>query len=141
MLDEPLEVYAPDSGLKTPRKMAVLFLQRLLGQALIDRAVAVNIVHDTEDDCLRALEYSTEEHSAAFPWREFLPAPGPLSDLVLKEVRRRIGVRRAPGEGTLHYKYGTLKRTAAVAAPNQFEVRIYFTADRPPMRTKGLPQV
>ena len=136
---EKLDVYAPDFGRKTPRTMAVLFLQLVLRQALTDRAVAVNLFHDAEDDCLRGLEYFPEKDTGAetsYQYREFHPAPACFSEQVLGELRRRIGVDCAPGEGTLHYRYEGKVMPALAVVSDSSEVRVYFTGHRPTMRKK-----
>lgn len=133
-----LEVCAPESGKKTPRSKAVLFLKLVLRQALDDGAIAVNLFHDLEDDCLRGLEYFVEQREGQeCAWREFYPAPGNLAEQVLDEVRWRSGSRAPSREGTLHYRYLNSRRRAAVLAPSGREVQLYFGDDRPPMRTKN----
>jgi hypothetical protein len=97
-----LEVLVPESGRRTPRRMAVLLLQRVLRQTLDDECVATNLFYDSEDDCLRGLEYSGADGTSEAGSREFLRAPGCSAKQVLEELRWRSGVGDAPGEGTLH---------------------------------------
>jgi len=134
---ERLEVLAPESGRKTPRKMGVLFLQLVLRQTLTDGGVALNLFHDGEDDCLRGLEYFVEGEGKS-TWREFYPAPGCFAEQVLRELRWRSGVHHAPGEGMLHYRRQGKALTALAIVPDSSEVRVYFTEDRPTMRNKGV---
>ena len=138
---EKLEVFAPESGRKTPQSMAVLFLQLVLRQALTDRAVAVNLFHDAEDDCLRGLEYFAEQDEGAeIAWREFCPAPGCFAEQVLNELRWRIGMDQPSGHGILHYRYHGSGCQASAFGPSSREIRLYFTDDRPPMQTKDVTQ-
>jgi len=116
--------------------MAVLFLQLVLRQTLHDECVAANLFYDSEDDCLRGLEYSGTDSTSETGIREFLPAPGCFAKQVLKEFRWRVSVHHAPGEGTLHYKHQGKALTALAIVPNLSEVRVYFTEDRPTMREK-----
>lgn len=137
---EELEVFAADSGLKTPRHMSTLFLQLVLRRALADRAMSMNVFHDTEDDCLRTLQYVRDETTGELTWIEFHPAPGELAQPVLRELRKRIGVRRVPGQGSLRYRYRGCWKLATAAVPSKQEFQIHFTAARPPMRTKVVPE-
>ena len=131
-----LEVFAPESGRRTPRRMAVLFVQCVLGQVLADDCVAVNIFYDEEDDCVRSLEYFGWRKLQEPADRELLPAPGCFAEQVLQELRWRVGVDCPGGSGTLHFKYEGIRRTAFCEVPDLSEVCVYFTDDRPTMRNK-----
>ena len=132
-----LVVWAPESRRKTPRRAVVLFLQLLLRQAVEDDAVAVNVFYDEEDKCLRALEYVKHENETErWDWREFAPAPGYFAAQVLKELQWRTGFSRAKSHGGLCYEYAGRCNVADTRWASAGEARIYFTVERPPMRSK-----
>ena len=137
---EKLTIDSRDVVGEIPREMAVVFLQLALRQVLTDNGVAVNLFYDMEDDCLRAVEYfRSEKEDVEFTWRELYPAPGCFAEQVLNEVRWRVAVDAPSGEGTLHYDYAGSRRQAIAMAPKPTEIRLYFTDDRPSMRSKGTP--
>lgn len=131
-----IEIDAAKSGNRTSRRMAVRFLHGILRQALVDGALAINLFYDAEDDCLRALQCRRDPASGAVSWFEFLPAPGYFAADVLRELRRRLGMRVGEQEGVLQYTFEGQSRTAVGSNFHDHEVRVYFTSDRPVMRTK-----
>ena len=140
-LDDPeiamdkLEIDAPPFPVSP--EMTTLFLQLVLLQAIKDHAVAMNVFHDAEDDCLRTVGYRRRAGSSGFDYYELLPAPACLAAEVLAELRRRIGCTEGTGDGTLRLRHQSRVLTLRAIVPDSSEVRLYFTDDRPPMRTKG----
>jgi hypothetical protein len=133
---EKLEVNTPPTP--TPHEMTILFLQLVLLQVIEDKAVALNLFHDAEDDCLRAVEYCRRENSPGFDSLELAPAPRCFANQVLSELRRRIGGSPTSlTDGTLRLRHHAREITLAAVVPDSSEVRVYFTDDRPPIRTKG----
>jgi len=134
IVQDKLEVLINDSDQERQQK-ATQFLQLLLMQALSDKAIAINIFYDQDDDCLRALEYFAE-NSIQENIREFYPAPGYFAKNVLDKLNWLIGVEHIPSKGNLFYKYKSMERSYQTFTPDEVEIRIYFTDDRPTMKTK-----
>jgi hypothetical protein len=67
VLTEELEVLAPDSGRRTPRKMAVLFLQRVLCQTLHDQCDALNLFYGGEVETGTQLVFSSRPRNGDAP--------------------------------------------------------------------------
>lgn len=134
---ERLELPSPEYGKEAPREMVILFIQLLLRQAITDKAVAFNLFYDAEDDCLRGVQYVAERGgSDKIAPHEFYPAPGYFAEQVLDELRCRVGIDRLPGDGILKYYHHGVGHHAYVLAPNDAEIRLYLTKERPLMRTK-----
>jgi hypothetical protein len=138
-LDDPslnlaaLEIWAPDSGKTTSHKMAELFLKLVLKQALADSAIALNMFYDNEDNCLRIVEYFLPGNVS---FREMAPAPGYFAEQALRELRKFINVKSTPSNGCLTMQYNGVVMNAYAEAPNNSEVRVFWTAERPNMLTR-----
>jgi len=132
---DKLEVNAPP--VPTPPEMTLLFLQLILLQVISDRAVAMNVFHDAEDDCIRLVQYRRREGSDGFDYFELYPAPGCFAAQVLADLRRRVGCPKPPGEGVLHVRHRSREIALTAILPDNAEVRLYFGDDRPEMRIKG----
>lgn len=116
------------------------FINTFLYLALREEGVAINFFHDHEDELLRTVIYLSEDTDRHTPnWLHVLPAPGYMAEQTLSFLRDRVGIKPSGLEGILRYCYQRQKCSAVCTAPNQHEVRIYFTKDRPRMRTKGIP--
>lgn len=131
-----LVIHESRMGRETPRKTIVLLIRAVLRQILDDGAVAVNLFYDSQDDCLRMLEYSKNAVTPeTWEWRELLPVPGYIARQVLDEFEWRTRCREL-STFRLLYSIDRSSRWAYVEWPEPNEVRIFFTDERPPMRTK-----
>jgi hypothetical protein len=116
--------------------MVRLFLTLVSRQALSDGGVALSMFHDADDDCLRIFEYVRQNTEPRFQSFEMLPSPGYFAKDVFRELRRMTGLRRFPGAASLRFKRNGGKHAATCEAFSETDFRIYFTADRPPIRLK-----
>ncbi|MCK4627230.1 MAG: hypothetical protein KAV00_18095 [Phycisphaerae bacterium] len=115
-------------------------INTLLYLALSEGGVAMNFFYDHEDSLLRMLFYLSENRDSGEPeGYHVISAPGSIAEQILSFLRDRAGITPATPEGSLRYCYQRQKRAAVCIASNPYEVRIYFTDERPHMRTKGIP--
>lgn len=125
-----------------PRSAEIIarFVNAALYHVLSEGRIAMNVFHDQEDRCLRMLMYASVIESAdSGMGEELIPAVGSIAGQVLDYLRRAAGIGPKHPEGVLHYRYRNADHQAACVAPNPHEVRVYFTGERPPMRTKITP--
>jgi hypothetical protein len=132
-----VDVYSPESGIRNDRKTARLFLRKVLRQAMEHQAVALRLLYDEKQDCLRAFEYAKVVPEAEAAWIEFLPAPGCFAKDVLTELERVAGVGRRGRAGVLAYVYGNLQRSGVIEWPGMLEARIYLSKERPPVEGRS----
>ena len=120
------------------RRQIRLFTNVLLNQVLKDRAVALNVFHDREDDCLRILMYLQRGNAEIEPF-ELVPAVGYMAQPVLHYLARSARMRRTDLAGRLDFVYGGTRASAHCETNGPDELRVYFGAARPNMRTKLSP--
>jgi hypothetical protein len=133
-----LEVFPPSSGIKNSRATLVRVLSLMLREIFACNCVACNFFFDEEDDCLRALGYLADDSTPPeFTSLELYPAPGFIAISVLTELRRHIRLSKdAPPR--IHCLLNGECRVAQVDDASETDIRLYFSDDRPCIKTKGV---
>ena len=137
--DPELDVFDPSSGRKTPGGNIRKLIALILRQTIEDQAVAVQFFYDFEDKCLRLVRYlRLETDLSSFEAWEMAPAPGYCARQVFEELRRQSGRESPEAPVLLTYWYLGTTRRAELEWAGDTEARVYFSSDRPPMRSKGV---
>jgi hypothetical protein len=124
---------------RTLHRAATQYLHRVVGQAMDDAALGMNLFYDAEDHALRALEYRGTGGGDNVDHFEFLPAPEPLARPILDWFRPLVPARGRCRERVLRFRYHGQWHNATVELKGSDEVRVFFTEQRFPMRRKGVP--
>ena len=140
-LDDPAiprdEISIYNDPARVPPRMVFLTLGRILLEALNLNVAVLHFFLDHPGESLRIMSFlpaeSGDRPSEAV---EFAPAPWCIAGHILKKLRAHTSWNDSGTEGTLHYRYGKQERQAFVEMPLPFDLRVYFSDARPPLRFK-----
>ncbi len=124
----------------------------ILKQAMLDRARALHLLLDRDDDCVRFDYYVLvpEGHSPPaeqvpsdgadpdrFAWYAMMPAPFRAGADLFGYLREHAGMSPAAEEGILRVRWNGHTREFAVHAPGRTDFRLYFDDSRPAVCEKN----
>jgi len=138
-IDDP---QPPESSWHYSFEGCTLWLKALLYHSLDSGALAIHLMRDSKDNCLRVLIYcpSQDDARSCDGWHELVPAPGWIMNQAIRTLRKTTGMRWGSKQGRLRFKSKGLAREGCCVQRGVIDYAIYFTQEHPRLLKKDLDE-
>ncbi len=114
------------------KREATLLIRLVLDQAMGDNACAVMLAYDDEDDCYRMLYCLPDDAEDAYlGWFEMVPPVNYLGKEMIRQLRRRAGLKPGAPTGTFQFEKNDHSGEIACRSLSPNEIVLFLTERRP----------